>query len=114
MNTNDLNDIAIDYQRLVELTICENACNDIKNNFVINSFDHLQSLLVKKNSMRYLNSLTISNCKRLKTITVEGSGYGNGAFLNVRSVVISSMIHVEHLIGSSSTRINYCRISIFW
>ena len=59
--------------------------NDYYGNLVIENYPNLQSIIMKKNSLKNLNSLKICNCEKLKTIDVE-----YGAFRNVKSVVIDS------------------------
>ena len=62
-------------------------------------FDHLKKLIVKKNSLRNLNSLVISNNEELESIVTEdgdGGWSGNdstntGACHNVKIVEISSI-----------------------
>ena len=60
--------------------------NDYYGNLVIENYPNLQSIIVKKNSLRYLNSLKICNCEKLKTIEIDYSG-----FLNVKNVIIESI-----------------------
>ena len=68
-------------------------------NLRIQNYPNLQSIVVKKNSLRYLNSLKICNCDKLKTIEIKdgedweenGKWYSNGVFGNVNNVMIESI-----------------------
>ena len=71
------------------MIIKEEFGNDYYGNVVIENYPNLQSIVVKKNSLKNLNSLKICNCDKLKTIEVENSGWGD-AFSNVKSVIIES------------------------
>ena len=62
-------------------TIPENYKNDYFGNFVIENYPNLEKLIVKKNSLRNLNSLKICNNEKLKTIEIENGDNFNGAFL---------------------------------
>ena len=55
------------------MIIEEGYGNDYYGNLVIENYPNLQSIVVKKYSLRYLNSLKICNCDKLKTIEVENS-----------------------------------------
>ena len=81
-------------------------CNDFEGDFSISGFLFLKSLVVKKNSMKNLNSLTIENNLRLESIVTE-DGYGGyygtdsrntGAFYYVNSVIIRSLIDLIQFI----------------
>ena len=69
-----------------ELEIGENCLNKWKDDLVIENYPNLQSIVVKKNSLKNLKSLKICNCEELKTIEVE-----DGAFENVKNVIIESI-----------------------
>ena len=89
---------------LTGMVIEEGVCNDMGGDVVIDGLNCLRSILVKKNSMQNLNSLKICNCELLEKIEVS-DGYmfiNNGAFMNVKSVEISSLIDLIQLIRSSS------------
>ena len=82
-----------------EIVIEEGACNELKGDLVIEGFDHLKSIVVKKNSMKNLNSLKIRKCGVLETIeTEDGEDWDDeyetyyAAFENVKNVEISSLI----------------------
>ena len=88
-----------------KITVNENVCNDFEGDFSISGF-LFKSLVVKKNSMKNLNSLTIKNNLRLESIVTEdGSGgydgtdsRNTGAFYYVNSVIIRSLIDLIQLI----------------
>ena len=75
-----------------EMIIEEGFGNDYFGNLIIQNYPNLQSIVVKKNSLKNLNSLKICNCDKLKTIETEGAGWNTGAFENVHSVNIESTI----------------------
>ena len=98
---------------LTGMVIEEGVCNDMRGDVVIDGLNCLRSILVKENSMKNLNSLKICNCELLEKIEVNGDqgndngrrviGFGhwdndNGAFMNVKSVEISSLIDLIQLI----------------
>ena len=113
---------------LTRMVIEEGVCNDMGGDVVIEGLNCLRSILVKKNSMKNLNSLKICNCELLEKIEVNGDqgndngrrviGFGdrdndNGAFENVKNVEISSLIDLIQLIRSSSIDyIHYRRLFI--
>ena len=65
--------------------------NDYYGNLVIENYPNLQSIVVKKNSLKNLNSLKICNCEKLKTIEIEDDDWRDGAFCNVKNVNIESI-----------------------
>ena len=80
-----------------EMIIEEWFGNDYYGNLVIENYPNLQSIIVKKKSLRYLNSLKICNCEKLKTIEVN-----NYAFMNVKNVIIESTWIFDFCIYKSS------------
>ena len=79
------------------MIIEEEFGNDYYGNLVIDNYPNLQSIVVKKNSLKNLNSLKICNCEKLKTIEVEDGewkNWGKGdiySFFNINNVIIESM-----------------------
>ena len=81
------------------MIIEEEFGNDYYGNLVIQNYLNLQSIVVRKKSLNNLNSLKICNCEKLKTIEIEdgqlweedGEWYVNGAFDNVKNVIIESI-----------------------
>ena len=71
-----------------EMIIEEEFGNDYYGNLVIDNYPNLQSIVVKRNSLRNLNSLKICNCEKLKTIETE-----DFAFNNVKNVIIESIYY---------------------
>ena len=63
---------------------------DYYGNLIIKNYPNLQSIIVKKNSLKNLNSLKIYNCEKLKTIEVEDGSWIDGAFEFVKNVIIES------------------------
>ena len=74
-----------------EMIIEEEFGNDYFGNLIIQNYPNLQSIVVKKNSLRKLNSLKICNCEKLKTIEIEDGDWREGAFYNVKNVIIESI-----------------------
>ena len=81
-----------------ELEIGEDCCNDLKW-FKLIGYDHLKKLKLKKNSLKNLDSLVISNNKELKIIEIEDGEHGywdesedTGVYYNVKNVEISSIL----------------------
>ena len=78
-----------------ELVIAEGCGNHYKGNLSLCRYINLERIVVKKNSLKYLNSLRISYNPVLKSIETEGSEVetiGKSVFLYVKSVVIESAI----------------------
>ena len=74
------------------MIIEEEFGNDYYGNLVIENYPNLEKIVVKENSLKNLNSLKICNNEKLKTIEIEdGDWYGNGAFYNVKNVIIESI-----------------------
>ena len=69
-----------------ELVIGEWCFNEIKDDFVIENYPNLEKIIVKKKSLKNLNSLKICKNEKLKTINV----YGN-ACNNVNNLIIESI-----------------------
>ena len=95
---------------LTRMVIEEGVCNDMEGDVVIDGLNCLRSILVKENSMKNLNSLKICNCELLERIEMSDGYRDNGAFENVKSVEISSLIDLIQLIRSSSIDNIHCRI----
>ena len=96
---------------LTRMVIEWDVCNDMRGDVVIEGLNCLRSILVRRNSMQNLNSLKICNCELLEKIEVS-DGYmfiNNGAFMNVKSVEISSLLDLIQLIRSSSINNIHCR-----
>ena len=67
-------------------------CNAMTSNLTISDNPCLESIVIKKNSLKYLNSLTISNNPQLSSIFIQDDDWETGAFNFVKSVEISSNI----------------------
>lgn len=62
--------------KITDLVIESNCGNELVNSLIIGGFDRLQSLFIQKNSLRYLQSLIISNIPHLRSIQFDnGSKY---------------------------------------
>ena len=81
------------------MEIGENCCNELKC-FELIGFAHLKKLILHKNSLKNLNSLVISNNKKLEIIKIEDGERGwsgdesrnTGVCYNVKNVEISSIL----------------------
>ena len=81
------------------MIIEEGFGNDYFGNLMIENYPNLEKIVVKKNSLNNLKSLKICNNEKLKTIEVEdgeeweedGEWFNNGAFHNVKNVIIESI-----------------------
>ena len=73
-----------------EMIIEEGFGNDYYGNLIIQNYPNLQSIIVKKNSLKNLNSLKICNCENLKSIEI-----GDYALLNVKNVIIESFLEMK-------------------
>ena len=94
-NERDWNDLN---HQVTELVVDEDVCNDMKGDLVIENLNYLKSILVRKNSMKNLNSLKIRNCELLEKIKTEGYHDGKGSFNNVKIVEISRLIDLIQFI----------------
>ena len=68
------------------MIIKEGFGNDYYGNLIVQNYPNLQSIIVKKNSLKNLKSLKICNCEKFKTIEIE-----DFAFYNVKNVIIESI-----------------------
>ena len=58
---------------------------------MIENYSYLQSIVVKKNSLKNLNSLKVCNCEKLKIGEIEdGDRWGESAFIFVENVIFES------------------------
>ena len=73
------------------MIIEEEFGNDYYGNLVIENYPNLEKIVVKKNSLKNLKSLKICNNEKLKTIEIEDGVLINGAFNNVKNVIIESI-----------------------
>ena len=79
-----------------EMIIEEWFGNDYYGNLIIQNYPNLQSIVVKKNSLKHLNLLKICNCEKLKTIETE-----NDDLYDVRNVIIESISIINFVFISS-------------
>ena len=93
--TNDFSNLFDNHSNkylLKNLIVKEGCCNDMKDDLEISGFNDLEKIVVKKSSLKNLNSLKICNCEKLKTIEIEdGEEWCDGAFRNVKNVIIESI-----------------------
>ena len=64
-----------------EMIIEEGFGNDYYGNLIIQNYPNLQSIIVKKNSLKNLKSMKICNCKKLKMEIVNKEIMINGILL---------------------------------
>ena len=75
-----------------EMIIEEEFGKDYFGNLVIENYPNLEKIVVKKSSLKNLNSLKICNNDKLKTIEIEdGDRWEEGAFSNVKNLIIESI-----------------------
>ena len=67
------------------MIIEERFGNDYFGNLVIENYPNLEKIVVKKNSLKNLNSLKICNNEKLKTIEIE-----DGCFMNTEKCELTS------------------------
>ena len=81
------------HEWIKELEIGEGCLNEVKDDLVIENYPNLEKIVVKKNSLKNLNSLKICNNEKLKIIEIEDCDEfkEDGAFYNVRNVIIESI-----------------------
>ena len=68
------------------MIIEEGFGNDYFGNLVIENYPNLEKIVVKKESLKNLNSLKICNTEKLKTIEIK-----DWSFSNVKNVIIESI-----------------------
>ena len=73
------------------MIIEEGFGNDYYGDLLIENYPNLEKIVVKKNSLKNLNSLKICNNEKLKTIEIEDGEWNSGAFNNVKTVIIESI-----------------------
>ena len=73
------------------MIIEEDFGNDYYGNLVIENYPNLEKIVVKKESLKNLNSLKICNNEQLKIIDVGYGDWIEGTFYNVKSVIIESI-----------------------
>ena len=78
------------------MIIEEEFGNDYYGNLIIQNYPNLQSIVVKKNSLKNLKSLKICNCEKLKTIEIENGEGIDCAFVFVQKLVIESRIEMTN------------------
>ena len=68
--------------------------NNYYGNLIIKDYPNLQSIVVKKKSLRKLCSLKICNCDKLKMIEVEDSDrFFSGTFFDLKEVALMSSFY---------------------
>ena len=80
-----------------ELVIGEGCGNEMSDDLELYGFENLERFVVKKNSLKNLNSLKVFNNRELKSIEIydgenTNSNVWEAPFENVKSVMIESMI----------------------
>ena len=70
---------------LKNLIIHENSLNNMNGELILSDFNNLDKIIVKKNSLKNLNSLKISNCDQLKTCEFGYSTFSYSSRLTLES-----------------------------
>lgn len=100
-NENQLRELlgSVEMKKCVKTLVVSEWCgNEMKDDLNLCGFDNLESLVVKKCSLRFLNSLKISDNGKMNSIEIEDGELNDkentstAAFGWVKSVVLSSMI----------------------
>ena len=79
------------------ITVNEGLCNSMTGDLLISNYLSLESIEIKRDSLRDLNKLVISNNPKLTSIVTEYGSYDSSAgryhapFENVKNVEISSI-----------------------
>ena len=76
------------------ITVNEGRCNSMTSDLIISNYRCLESITVKKNSLKNLKSLTISNNPHLNSIIPENGERYAGSLYSVNSVVLSSILRI--------------------
>ena len=76
---------------LQSLEIGKNCLNQLKDDLIIQNYPNLQSIVVKNNSLKNLNSLKICNCEKLKSIEIQDGEIYSNAFQYVKNVMFESI-----------------------
>ena len=94
--TSDYDCVKIQERGWKSITVNSGRCNNMKDDLFISNNPCLQSIVLKRNTLKYLNSFVISNNPQLTTLTIEDGTYYSdtniesvGAFVN--NVEISSI-----------------------
>ena len=94
--TSDSDCVKIQEHGWKSITVNSGRCNNMKDDLFISNNPCLQSIVLKRNTLKYLNSFVISNNPQLTTLTIEDGTYYSdtniesvGAFVN--NVEISSI-----------------------
>ena len=67
------------------MVIEEEFGNDYYGDLIIQNYPNLQSIVVKKNSLKNLKSLKICNCEKLKTIKIEDNALLFSSDISIKS-----------------------------
>ena len=84
------------------IIIGENCLNEWKDDLMIVDFPRLESVVVKKNSLQSIYSVSIRNNKQLTTIEVEDYSFYNVKNLRIESILEMIIINSIFLIYNHS------------
>ena len=62
---------------ICRIVVAENSCNELKSQLKICNFPCLQRIIIARNSLKNLKSLTICKCSELKWVLVENDSSDN-------------------------------------
>ena len=82
---------------LQEIIIGEECFTVLKDDLVIESYQNLKEIIVKKGALINLNSLKICNNEKLKTIKIESTDTKH-TLRNVKDVIIESILSNSTLV----------------
>ena len=78
------------------MIIEERFGNDYYGNVIIQNYPNLQLIVVKKNSLKNLNSLKICNCEKLKTIEIGYAIENNAMDIDLDVIDIDMFLIYNH------------------
>ena len=73
------------------MIIGKGCFREVKDDLLIENYPNLEKIVVRMNSLMNLNSLKICDNEKLNTIKIENGYRDNGAFHNVKNVIIESI-----------------------
>ena len=78
-----------EFEKDIEEMIIEyDLGNDYYGNLIIQNYPNLQSIVVKKNSFKNLNSLKICNCEKLKIIEIEDGCLNKAKSFELKGILV--------------------------
>lgn len=75
-----------------KIIVKEGSCNDFIGDYLLKDYFNLKTLVMEKNTMQNLNTLTIKDNMMLESIIIEDGSDFKSALENVNIIVITSII----------------------